>query len=87
VGTEFVAVRYDPARQVRMLVHLRADHEEGRVRVVAGQDVEDLRRPSRIGAVVEGERDCLGGHALAGDLARRVDREDRPGRRHIGGRR
>jgi hypothetical protein len=34
-----------------------ADQEEGRLRAVGGQDVEDARRLLGIGAVVEGEGD------------------------------
>ena len=33
-----------------------ADQEEGRVRIVRGENIEQLRRPGGVGAVVEGER-------------------------------
>ena len=40
-----------------------ADHEEGGVHIVLGEDVEEARRPCGIGAVVEGEGDLCRGCA------------------------
>ena len=53
---------------------LLADHEEGALDVVLLQDVENLRRPVRIGSVVEAERDLLRVVAVLRRRCRRADR-------------
>ncbi|CAM5662513.1 hypothetical protein SANTM175S_02329 [Streptomyces antimycoticus] len=45
-----------PADQLRMADHHLAQYEEGPPHPVAAQDVEDLRGPAGVRAVVEGER-------------------------------
>lgn len=52
--------------QVRVAGGHGAGDEEDGVRVVFLQDVEDLRGPLRVGAVVEGEDEPVLGHAHAG---------------------
>jgi hypothetical protein len=87
VGTQLVAIRDDPAREIGVRVHLRADDEERDVGMVAGEDVEDLWRPSWIRSVVEGERNRLRRHPAAGRLTGRVDGDHRLRADHIRGRR
>ena len=65
------------ADDLRIVFHVPADHEERRRRALGLEDVEDLRRPARIGAVVEGQ-----GH-LARLLAQSLDNPCR--REHLVG--
>jgi hypothetical protein len=51
-----VALGDDAAHQVREPLRLPAEHEEGGLHAVLGQQVEDGRRVAGVGAVVEGER-------------------------------
>ena len=53
--------------QPGMGLHVLADDEEGRGHMLVLEDVEDLRRPVRVGAVVEGQRHLLGDGADAAD--------------------
>ena len=50
-----------------VVLGLLADHEEGSDDVVLLEDVEDLRRPGWVGAVVEAERDLFGVVAVLRD--------------------
>ncbi len=59
VAPQFIAVRKNALHQRRIGLRIRADHEERRLHVLAFENVENLRRPLGIGAVVEGERDLL----------------------------
>ena len=79
VIADLVALVDDPLEQRRVQVGVEADDEEDvAVRVLAPQDVQDLRRPHGVGPVVEGQRDLLPGAAAAAldDVGRRV--ESRP---------
>src|SRR5258708_2877728 len=60
-----------------LFVALGTDDEERRVRLVAGEHVEDLGCPLWIGPVVERERDVPGAHRPPGALAGRVDMQPR----------
>ncbi len=64
---DLVAFTIDPLHEADVVFGLLADHEEGAVDVVLLEDVEDLRRPVGIGAVVEGERDLFGVVAVLRD--------------------
>eukprot|EP01035_Chromulina_nebulosa_P033622 gene33623-45033_t len=64
-----------PVEQAMLRQRVLADDEEGARGLFRLQDVEDARRPGRIGAIVEGQRDHA--RAIAGTL------DDR-GRRQLG---
>jgi hypothetical protein len=57
VEADEVAGRGDPHRQLRTALDLLADEEEDGTDIGRGQDFEYLRRPLRVGSVVERERD------------------------------
>jgi len=65
VGPDLVAGGQFGPDEFGMSGRLRPHDEEGGRDAVAAQDVEDLRRPLRVGAVVEGE-----GHRLVGQRRR-----------------
>ncbi len=83
VVADLVTFTVDALHDADVLLGFFADHEEGALDVVLLEDVEDLRGPVGIGAVVEGERDLarviavltygvgerIGGHGLLGDHA------------------
>ena len=71
-----VAGRRRRAPRSRDGVRALADHEEGAARAVALQDLEHARRLSRVGAVVEGERD---GRLAGGDPDQAPQRQRAPG--------
>ena len=60
VVADLVAFAHDALHQADILRGLGADEHEGALDVLLLEDVEDLRRPLGVGAVVEGERDSLG---------------------------
>ena len=59
-------------QQLGMGLTILAHHKEGRRDVLAFQNIEDRRRPLRVGSIIEGDRD------RAGFIARALN--------HIGGR-
>jgi hypothetical protein len=84
-----VTLAHDPPEQRGVCLGGGADDEERRPGVVVTQDAEDLRRPARVGAVVEGQvgdRSRPGGRrcpaarvdpgAASGRDGRRGERED-----------
>ena len=62
VVADLVALRHLPADDVGVAQRLAPEQEERGGHVLAGEDVEDLRRPRRVGAVVERQRDGLRRH-------------------------
>ena len=80
--TDLMPLGDDAARQVGVLVDSGPDHEERGMGVMAGQNVEDLRGPARVGPIVEGERHCAGVQRSAGGLPGRIDVQHWPALRH-----
>ncbi len=68
VRADLVTLVEDPPDQVRMACRLGAEHEEGGVRVVLAQQIQQPGGPLGIGSAVEGEGDgarwCRGGRHL-----------------------
>ena len=56
VVADLMAFGQHPLHQAGMRLHVGADHEEGGGHVLVLQDVQDRRRPVRIGPVIEGQR-------------------------------
>ncbi len=65
VRAHLVPVRHLLAHQPRPARHVRADQEKCRWHVVAAEDGQDLRRPGRVGSVVECQRHSAGRHRIA----------------------
>ncbi len=84
VHTELVSFGENPARQFWVLIDLRADHEERRVRAVSGQDVENHGRPLWIWTVVERQCDRVVRHAAARHLAVTLDTQHGSTADHLG---
>ena len=59
VAADLVPLGDDPFEQTALGQRILADDEEGRGHALALEDVEDLRRPLRVGPVVEGQRDFV----------------------------
>ncbi len=64
VVADLVAFTVDPLHDAYVVLGDFADFEEGAFDVVAVEDVEDLRGPDGVGAVVEGEGDLFGDVAV-----------------------
>ena len=64
VVADFVAFGINPLGKAGILLRLHADQEKGRLDAFLLQHVEDLRRPLRVGAVVEGNCNFLGRAAV-----------------------
>ncbi len=79
VVAELVPIAHEQADEIRMTGRLAPDDEERRVNVLATEGRRDLRRPPRIGPVVEGQRDPASGRRLRGDELRTARTQDRPG--------
>ena len=60
VIAHFMPLGQDALHQPRMRFHIRADDEEAGLNMLGLQNVEDLRRPVRIGSVIESQRQLLG---------------------------
>jgi hypothetical protein len=60
VVADFVAFAHHALHEADILSGLGADEHEGSLDVLLFQDVENLRRPLGIGAVVEGDGDLIG---------------------------
>ena len=67
VVADLVAFAVDPLHGGDVVFGLLADHEEGSDDVVLLEDVEDLRRPGRVGTVVKAEGDLFGVIAVLRD--------------------
>jgi hypothetical protein len=78
VVAELVAVTGEPANEIGMTRSFAADEEERARDVLATQDRRDLRRPARVGAVVEGESDPPARRRLGRDQPRTARAQDRP---------
>jgi hypothetical protein len=63
VVADFVPSASTPLHQARIGFRIAADDEEGGRHMLGAQNVENLRRPFRIGTVVEGQRDLRCGLA------------------------
>ena len=88
VDADLRALRADLADQVRVAGHRRPDHEERAGHVVLREHREDLRRPRRIRAVVEGQRHRARRHGDAlpspvGQVDHRAARAHRGGHRGV----
>ena len=74
MAADLVAFAHDALHQADVVGGFIADEEEGAFDVLLLQDVEDLRRPPGIGAVVEGERKLFGMVAVLLDgVGARID--------------
>ena len=62
---DVVALAHLAGDQPRLARHVLADDEEGRRDVLLLEDVEDLRSPAPVGAIVEGQRHPAGVPAVA----------------------
>ena len=60
VIADIVALGEDPSHEIGIGLRVLADDEEARANVLLLQDIENLRRPVRIGTVVEGECELAG---------------------------
>src|SRR5262249_7988220 len=49
----------DPLHEIRVRLRVLSDDEEARMDTLVLQNIQDLRRPIRVGTVVEGERKLL----------------------------
>ena len=78
VIAELVPVADEQADEIGMAGRFAADDEERRRDVIAAQDRCDPRRPTRIGAVIEGQRDPATRGRLRRDEMRAARHEDRP---------
>ncbi len=81
VRPDLVALVLDPTGERGVLGDPRAEHEEGARHVVAVEHVEDLRRPGRVGPVVEGEHHRPGRGVDRPQLAVRAGRRSTRPRR------
>jgi hypothetical protein len=54
-----VTLRLDAPQNLRTTLDVLAANEEGGFHIVAAQNVEDLLRVARAGAIVEGKRDSV----------------------------
>ena len=59
VVADFMALGHHPLHEAGIGLGIAADDEEGGRHMLGLEDVENLRRPFRIGAVVEGQRHVL----------------------------
>jgi hypothetical protein len=87
VAADLMPLGNHPFEQRPLRQRILADHEERRRRMLALEDVEDLRRPFGIGTIVEGQRELF--RAIAGphhDIGRRHPREIDVGDRTVLGR-
>ena len=82
VVADLVPLGHDSPNEIGIFLRVDPDEEEGRLDSVRLQNVEHLRRPLRIGPVVEGERDLmLATGALM--IERREFRESEIGRTEV----
>ncbi len=70
VAADFVTLTDHSQKQRAFRDRIFADDEEGRGDVPGLQDVEDLRSPALIGAVVKGQRDHARAITVASDRVR-----------------
>src|SRR5258707_1238991 len=59
VVSDLVSFVHDSPDQRRILFRVYADHEERRLRIRRFQNIQDLRRPIRVRAVVKSQRDLM----------------------------
>ena len=78
VVTELVPVTHDQAYKIGMASRLTPDDKERRRDMLAAQDRRDLRRPPRIGPIIEGQRDPATRRRLGGNKTRTPRTENRP---------
>ena len=55
-----VSGRHNPSRQLGLCLGVAAHKEESRPHIVAGKNVEEPRRPRRVGTIVESKREFAG---------------------------
>jgi hypothetical protein len=58
VIADHMTLSNDSARELRMPLRLRSDHEESRLGIRCREHIEAARRPRRIGPVIEREKDA-----------------------------
>ena len=56
---DLVAFRHNPPNESRIMFRIYADEKESRLHVCRFQDVENLRRPFRIGPIIKSDRDLM----------------------------